>query len=91
MLDENEVGFSPIYDIADIFKDPHFAARKALVDVPDDELGTVRMQSVAPVFSNSPGAVRHGGPSIGQHNHEVLSGLGLTEEQIATLKAAGVI
>jgi crotonobetainyl-CoA:carnitine CoA-transferase CaiB-like acyl-CoA transferase len=91
MLDENEVGFSPIYDIADIFKDPHFAARKALVDVPDDELGTVRMQNVAPVFINSPGAVRHAGPAIGQHNDEVLMGLGLTHEQISSLKEAGVV
>ncbi|HWL29702.1 MAG TPA: CoA transferase [Burkholderiaceae bacterium] len=91
MLDENEVGFSPIYDIADIFKDPHFAARRALVEVPDDELGTVRMQNVAPVFSKSPGAVRHGGPSIGQHNNEVLGELGLTKEEIVSLKAAGVI
>jgi crotonobetainyl-CoA:carnitine CoA-transferase CaiB-like acyl-CoA transferase len=91
MLDEHEVGFSPIYDIADIFRDPHFAARKALVEVPDDELGTVRMQSVAPVFSNSPGAVRHGGPSIGQHNDEVLGELGLTQEEILSLKAAGVV
>ena len=90
-LDEHEVGFSPIYDIADIFADPHFAARKALVDVPDDELGTVRMQSVAPVFANAPGAVRHAGPSIGQHNDDVLASLGLRHEDIASLKAAGVI
>ncbi|MBV7484912.1 CaiB/BaiF CoA-transferase family protein [Bordetella sp. BOR01] len=90
-LDENEVGFSPIYDIADIFADPHFAARKAVVEVRDDELGTVRMQSVAPVFINSPGTVRHAGPSIGQHNDEVLQALGLSHEDIAALKEAGVI
>ena len=91
MLDENEVGFSPIYDIADIFKDPHFAARQALIEVPDGELGKVRMQNVAPVFVNSPGAVRSAGPSIGQHNDEVLTALGLSHEEIASLKEAGVI
>lgn len=91
MLDENEVGFSPIYDIADIFKDPHFAARQALVEVLDDELGKVRMQNVAPVFRNSPGAVRSAGPSIGQHNDEVLAELGLSHKEVAALKEAGVI
>ncbi|WP_454688520.1 CaiB/BaiF CoA transferase family protein [Achromobacter aloeverae] len=90
-LDEHEVGFSPIYDIADIFADPHFAARKALVDVPDDQLGTVRMQNVAPVFTNSPGAVRHAGPSLGQHNDEVLRALGLCPDEIASLRESGVI
>lgn len=91
ILDDNEVGFSPIYDIADIFKDPHFAARKALVEVQDNELGKVRMQNVAPVFCSTPGAVRSAGPSIGQHNDEVLAELGLSHEQIMALRTAGVI
>lgn len=91
ILDNHEVGFSPIFDIADIFKDPHFAARQALIQVDDSELGKVRMQNVAPVFCNSPGAVRNTGPSIGQHNTEVLTKLGLSTEQIARLKDKGVI
>ena len=91
MLDENEVGFSPIYDIADIFQDPHFAARNALTEVEDGELGKVRMQNVAPVFLGSPGAVRNAGPSIGQHNDQVLTEIGMGHEEIASLRAAGVI
>ena len=47
-LTEHEVGFSPIYDIADVFDDPQFA-RVAIVRVPDAELGSVRMQGVVPV------------------------------------------
>ncbi len=91
LLDANEVGFSPIYDIADIFSDPHFAARKAVVQVPDEELGPVRMQNVVPAFARAPGAVRHAGPSIGQHNDEVFGALGLDAADIAALKATGVI
>jgi crotonobetainyl-CoA:carnitine CoA-transferase CaiB-like acyl-CoA transferase len=91
LLERNEVGFSPIYDIADIFKDAHFAARNAIVKVPDPELGTVRMQCVVPVFSRTPGEVRHAGPSLGQHNTEVFDRLGLTGAQIDGLRAAGVI
>ena len=33
----HEVGFSPIYDIADVFDDPHFRARQAIVSVPDSD------------------------------------------------------
>jgi crotonobetainyl-CoA:carnitine CoA-transferase CaiB-like acyl-CoA transferase len=90
-LTKHEVGFSPIYDIADVFDDPQFKARHAIVSVPDSELGTVRMQGVVPRFSETPGAVRHAGPAIGEHNDEVYGGLGLTAAEIARLKAAKVI
>lgn len=87
----HEVGFSPIYDIADVFADPQFAAREAIVSVPDSELGAVRMQGVVPRFSETPGQVRHAGPAIGQHNDEVYGGLGLSAAEIAALKARKVI
>jgi crotonobetainyl-CoA:carnitine CoA-transferase CaiB-like acyl-CoA transferase len=90
-LAEHEVGFSPIYDIADVFDDPQFAARNAIVRVPDSELGTVRMQGVVPRFSETPGRVRHAGPTIGQHNDQVFGALGLTAAEIAELKARKVI
>ena len=90
-LTKHEVGFSPIYDIADVFDDPQFKARNAIVSVPDSELGSVRMQGVVPRFSETPGAVRRAGPTIGEHNDEVYGGLGLTAAEIAKLKAAKVI
>ncbi len=90
-LTKHEVGFSPIYDIADVFDDPQFKAREAIVAVPDGELGSVRMQGVVPRFSETPGAVRRAGPAMGEHNDEVYGGLGLTAAEIAGLKARKVI
>ncbi|MFI5001413.1 MAG: CoA transferase, partial [Reyranellales bacterium] len=87
----HEVGFSPIYDIADVFDDPQFKARRAIVFVPDSELGTVRMQGVVPRFSETPGEVRRVGPTLGEHNEEIYGGLGLTAAEIAGLKARKVI
>lgn len=63
-LTRHEVGFSPIYDIADVFDDPQFNARQAIVSVPDSELGSVQMQGVAPRFSETPGVVCRAGPTI---------------------------
>ncbi|CAB3862564.1 CaiB/BaiF CoA transferase family protein [Achromobacter denitrificans] len=91
LLDAHAVGFSPIYDIADIFRDPHIAAREGIVSVDDDELGSVRMQSVVPRFSETPGAVHHAGPSLGQHNEEVLGALGYSGAQRAGMRERGVI
>jgi crotonobetainyl-CoA:carnitine CoA-transferase CaiB-like acyl-CoA transferase len=87
----HEVGFSPIYDIADVFDDPQFKARQAIVSVPDSELGRVRMQGVVPRFSETPGAVRRAGPAMGEHNDEVYGGLGLSAAEIAGLRARKVI
>ncbi|WP_432770239.1 MAG: CoA transferase [Sphingopyxis sp.] len=62
-----------VYDPEDMFADPHFAAREALVTVPDDEYGTVTMQGVFPKLSATPGAVRRPAPlTVGQDTDEIL-------------------
>jgi crotonobetainyl-CoA:carnitine CoA-transferase CaiB-like acyl-CoA transferase len=86
-----EVGFSPINDIADVFAEPHFVAREAIVSVQDDELGNVRMQNVVPRFSATPGEVRSAGPALGAHNDEVWTELGFTSQQIALMRERKVI
>jgi crotonobetainyl-CoA:carnitine CoA-transferase CaiB-like acyl-CoA transferase len=90
-LHTHEVGFSPIYDAADIFTDPHFIARETIVSVADDELGDVRMQCVVPRFSETPVSVRCAGPALGQHNDATYGALGLTAQEIGRLRAAGTI
>src|SRR5215468_5389764 len=90
-FEAHEVGFSPIYDASDIFTDPHFVAREAIVSVPDEELGDIRMQCVVPSFSETPGAVCSAGPSIGQHNDEVYRAIGLAADEIARLRTAKII
>lgn len=90
-FEAHEVGFSPIYDAADIFADPHFIARETIVRVPDSELGEVRMQCVVPRFSETPGSVRSAGPSIGQHNDEIYRALGLSPDEITRLRGVSII
>jgi len=53
--------------------DPHFAAREALVTVPDAEFGTVIMQGVFPKLSATPGSIRRPAPvAVGQDTDAVL-------------------
>jgi formyl-CoA transferase len=55
-------------------------------------LGELRMQNVAPRLSMTPGRIRDAGPTLGQHNGEVLRGLlGLDQERLSKLRAAQVI
>ncbi|MFI6866042.1 CaiB/BaiF CoA transferase family protein [Nocardia sp. NPDC050406] len=81
-----------IYTARDMFNDPHFAARQAIVRVTHPELGELPMQNVVPKLSATPGSVRHAGPDLGEHNAEVYGQvLGLDADQIAKLAQTGVI
>src|SRR6185295_2861689 len=92
VLEANEVPFAVAYSVADIFADPHVAAREDIVPVPDPVLGTVRMQGVYPRFDRTPGAIERGAPRLGEHNDEVYRELlGLTADELAALRAEGVV
>jgi crotonobetainyl-CoA:carnitine CoA-transferase CaiB-like acyl-CoA transferase len=91
---ENGVPASRLYRPADMLEDPHFAAREALVTLPDHPRWPgIVMQNVVPRLSETPGAVRSIAPQkVGQDNSDVLCGrLGLSTEQLEELKRQGVI
>lgn len=90
-LEAAEVAAAPVYDIADIFADPHFRARESLIRVADPDLGAIQLVNVAPRFSETPGQVRATGPALGEHNHAVYGDLGIPDDELERLKRDGVI
>jgi crotonobetainyl-CoA:carnitine CoA-transferase CaiB-like acyl-CoA transferase len=79
---------APIYTVADIFQDEHFKARDMLLELPDEQLGSVVLPGVVPKLSATPGHVRHAGHGIGDDTAAVLRDvLGLSESDIARLQA----
>jgi crotonobetainyl-CoA:carnitine CoA-transferase CaiB-like acyl-CoA transferase len=80
-----------VYEPADMMADPHFQARQSLVEVPDDDHGSIVMPAVAPRLSETPGRVRWRGPLLGQHTDDVLAAAGLHAADIAKLHETGVI
>ncbi len=91
-LNDAGAAVAPIYDMRDVFDDPHFKARENIASIEDDELGSVRMQNVVAKLSRTPGRIEHAGPRLGEHTAEVLGEwLGLSEPELAELHAAGVI
>src|SRR5262249_25810559 len=91
LFEANDLTASPIYDIADITKDPHVIARGILLDAPDPELGAVRMVAPTPRLSDTPAAVAWTGPALGAHNQLVYGALGLSATEIDALGREGVI
>ncbi len=72
IFEENNAAIAPIYDIKDIYNDPHLKERDALITVEDDDLGEVTLHGVFPKMSKTPGRVAHPGPNLGEHTLEVL-------------------
>ncbi|MBB4930449.1 formyl-CoA transferase [Lipingzhangella halophila] len=91
-LHEGGVPAGRIYTASDMFADPHFTARDAIIRLAHPELGEVPMQNVVPKLSRTPGTVRSTGPELGEHNNEIYrSVLGLAEYEVTGLAERGVI
>lgn len=92
IFDKNQVVAGPVLDIRDIFSDPQYSFRRNIVEVDDDDFGKVKMQNVVPVFSDTPGKVRHSGGDLGKDNREIfIESLGLSEQRYQELLKQGVI
>ena len=97
-LDENmqvfgdaEVTATAVYDIDQFLEDPHVQARGVVVEAPDEDAGSVLMHNIIPRLSDTPGKIRTPAARLGEHTKEILSRLGVSDEQRAALVAAGAI
>lgn len=72
MLRAAEVPTSRVYTIADIYADPHFAARQMLQQVPHPTLGHTTQMGVVPRLSATPGAIHSSGPELGADGIDIL-------------------
>jgi formyl-CoA transferase len=86
-----EVTVGPVYDEADLAEDAYVREREVLIEVPDAAAGALPMHNITPRLSVTPGALRRPAPALGEHNLEILRGLGMSETEIARLKDAGVL
>jgi crotonobetainyl-CoA:carnitine CoA-transferase CaiB-like acyl-CoA transferase len=83
----------PLNNIADIFADRQFHARRNLTAVDYGDAGDVIMvPSVLPRMSETPGRIDSLGPRLGEHTDEVLGDLlGLSGDELQDLRTRRVI
>jgi crotonobetainyl-CoA:carnitine CoA-transferase CaiB-like acyl-CoA transferase len=88
-----DIPSSKVYTAADCASDPQYRERGMVREVFDPAFGrTVLHAGVVPCVVEARGEVRWPGPALGAHNTEVLSGLlGMSEQEIAHLRAQGVM
>ncbi len=86
-----EVTANPVYEVDQLLDDPHVADRGVIVEVPDEEAGSVLMHNIIPRLSDTPGILRSPAPSLGEHTREILTSIGCDAARIAGLVAEGTV
>lgn len=90
-FEKAQAAISRVYDVRGVLADPQYQALGTVQTVDDDELGPVRMQNVLFRLSETPGEIRWAGRRHGADTDEVLAKVGVTREQLAALREAGVV
>ena len=90
-LEAARVPVGPIYNVEDMFNDPHYQARGMFERVEIDGK-SLDIPALIPKLQSTPGKTDWSGPKLGQHTEEVLSDiLGMASEDLQALKAKGVV
>ncbi|NDA42709.1 MAG: CoA transferase, partial [Gammaproteobacteria bacterium] len=83
----------PLNNIADIFGDRQFHARRNMVAIDAPDTGEqIIVPTPVPRLSETPGSIRSLGPRLGEHTEEILRELlGMSDVEIAELRARKAI
>ena len=90
-LEKAGVPCGPIYNIEQVYADPHVQSRDMAVELEHPKSGAIRNIGVPVKLSDTPGSVRTPAPLLGQHSDEVLAQFGYAATDIEAFKNAGVL
>ena len=80
-----------VYTAKDIAEDPHYRARDMILQQRTRDGDTVEVPGIVPKLSATPGTVRSNAPHVGDDTDAVLREMGLSAEQISTLRGRGIV
>lgn len=88
---EQRVLSGPLNNMEDLANEPFFNGRGVFEQVDHPKAGSLKQPGRAIIMSESPWARPTPAPLLGQHNHEVLTNLGYTTQDIIRLRQLGVV
>ena len=91
LLEKAGVPCGPIYDMAQVYSDPHVQARDMAVELEHPIAGKIRNIGVPVKLSETPGSIRMPAPALGQHTDEVLSQFGYSHDEVAQFRESGAV
>ena len=80
-----------VYTAKDIAEDPHYRARDMILQQRTRDGDTLEVPGIVPKLSATPGTVRSNAPHVGDDTDAVLREMGLSAEQISTLRGRGIV
>ena len=80
-----------VRSITEALADPQLAARGMIVPLEHLAAGPIRVLGSPLKLSDTPASVRTPPPSLGQHTDAVLREIGLSSEEIASLRGSGAV
>ncbi|MDO5626587.1 MAG: CoA transferase [Pseudomonadota bacterium] len=80
-----------VYTARDIAEDPHYRARDMILTQTTRGGDKIEVPGIVPKLSATPGTVRTSAPHVGDDTDAVLRDMGLSAEQIAALRARGIV
>ncbi|MDM5340215.1 CaiB/BaiF CoA-transferase family protein [Fictibacillus enclensis] len=80
ILDEHRIPAGSIYNVEDMFNDPHFNAREMICEMDVEGLGKLKVPGIVPKMSKTPGRINWAGPKLGEHTEEVLKKLEIAKQ-----------
>jgi crotonobetainyl-CoA:carnitine CoA-transferase CaiB-like acyl-CoA transferase len=90
-LNKAGVPSGPILNVKEVFENEQVRHLGLAVPVKSAKLGELLVQRVPSTLSRTPGAIRTATPEPGEHNEEILRGLGYGDADIARLRKEEVI
>ncbi|MBT3627989.1 MAG: CoA transferase [Rhodospirillaceae bacterium] len=90
-LEAEGVPCAPALTRNELIAHEQVVASDILVTSDHPHAGRLRQARPAARFDKTPSGIRHGAPLLGEHSDEILAELGLSREEIAALRGAGVI
>ena len=91
VFDEAVIPYTKVYDISDVANDPQVISRKGIINVLDDDLGTIPAPCRVPRVPGILDTEIKTGPNTGIDNLSFYKDLGLSEKEIAELQENQII
>jgi crotonobetainyl-CoA:carnitine CoA-transferase CaiB-like acyl-CoA transferase len=81
------VTFAPVYSIPDLMADAQVLHRDMITTIDDADLGPLRMPNLLYKMSETPGAIKWGGPELGTDTQAVLGDeMGVSDEKLKCMR-----
>ncbi len=90
-LDAAGVPAAPVRSVGELLDDPQVLANDLVVEFEHPVAGHVAMVGPVIQMAKTPTSVRRAPPTLGQHNEEILTEFGYSDEEIAGLRETGAL